>query len=219
MNGFGQGVIPACSTIFTRPFRKFCDSSTTIGKTFWSIPQPERRENPYRKESIERTRIVKPSDLLKCVAATYLFQPNRAARDYRGIRKEFENEIFKQDHSAEPYYLACFASYKFDFMVRNKRVPKSWQLYKYYALYGLGVRACNSKRMFDLRKADTSRSCAEIARILREEEFFVEPIKVVSNILEKIIADAKLVSRVDIRDQLRLYSFAKKFDGEFESQK
>ncbi|MDZ7769917.1 MAG: AIPR family protein [Woeseiaceae bacterium] len=95
-----------------RPFMKdleeYCKQQNADEKIFL-----ERRENQYRDESVERTRIVKPSDLLKCVVAMYLYFPNRAARDWRGIRRDFEDNIFQAEHGVEPYHLACLGSYKF----------------------------------------------------------------------------------------------------------
>ena len=198
---------------FMKDLEEFCRQQPEPERIFL-----ERRENQYREESVERTRIVKPSDLLKCVAAMYLYQPNRAARDYRGIRREFESEIFKEGHSVEPYYLACLASYKFNFMVRNKRVDKSWKIYKYYALYGLGIQACSSKDIFTMTRKDVAKSCKEIVATLINEEKFVAHISQVSKILDKILADSGLVSRVDIRDQLRLESFGRKFMSAFKAE-
>lgn len=95
----------------------------------------ERRENQYRDIKVERTRIFKPAELMKAITATYLGRPNRAARDYRGVRKEFIDAIFQPTHSVELYHLAAMCSYKFDFAVRNKRVERSRNIYKFYALF------------------------------------------------------------------------------------
>ncbi len=54
----------------------------------------------------------------------FIFQPHRAARDYRGIRKEFSEKIFRDEHSVVQYHVAAFASYKIDSAIRHKRVPR-----------------------------------------------------------------------------------------------
>jgi hypothetical protein len=95
----------------------------------------ERRENQYRDKNIERTRVIKPSELVKTVAAMYLFEPNRAARDFRAIRREYDALIFQDDHSVIPYHIACLANYKFEFLVRNQRVDRSRRIYKLYVLF------------------------------------------------------------------------------------
>ena len=61
----------------------------------------ERRENQYRDVKVERTRIFKPAELMKAITATYLGRPNRAARDYRGVRRDFKEEIFQPSHNVE----------------------------------------------------------------------------------------------------------------------
>lgn len=59
----------------------------------------ERRDNQYRDVASERTRIMRPSDLMKAAAAMFFYQPHRAARDHRGIQKEFSDRIFIEGHS------------------------------------------------------------------------------------------------------------------------
>src|SRR5690606_24431845 len=97
----------------------------------------ERRDNQYRDISIERTRILRPSDLMKVAAAMFFFHPHRAARDHRGIRKEFSERIFSKDHDVELYHLAAFALYKFDYLVRSAKVDRSRVIFRFYILYAL----------------------------------------------------------------------------------
>src|SRR5690606_25687594 len=97
----------------------------------------ERRDNQYRDISIERTRIFKPSDLMKAAAAMFFHQPHRAARDHRGIRSEFSERIFAEGHNVELYHVAALAMYKFDFLVRTAKIDRSRTIYRFYALYAL----------------------------------------------------------------------------------
>lgn len=195
---------------FMKDLEDFCRQQPEAGKIFL-----ERRENQYRNESVERTRIVKPSDVLKCVAAMFLFQPNRAARDYRGIRREFAGSVFQEAHSVEPYYLACFANYRFNFMVRNRRVNKDWKIYKYYALYALGADACNGADIFKMGKTTAKSVCDSIAITLSDEDSFVDHIERVCSIVERILEERGELSRAGIRDQLRLEKFGKEFIKEW----
>ena len=61
-------------------------------------------------------------------------------------------------------------------MVRNKRVDKSWKIYKYYALYGLGIHAFGSKDIFKMKRADVTRTCKEIAATLSDEDKFIDEV-------------------------------------------
>lgn len=197
-----------------RPFMKdleeYCKQQSTDERIFL-----ERREYQYRDESVERTRIVKPSDLLKCVVAMYLYIPNRAARDWRGIRREYEDKIFQADHGVEPYHFACLGSYKFDFMVRNKRVDKSWKIYKYYSLYALGIKACKGKNLFKLPKKDFQIACGKIKSVLTDENKFVNHIEDVSALIDKLLKKRQLQTREQIRDTLRSEVFGDEFQEQY----
>ena len=193
-----------------KDLEEYCKQQNADEKIFL-----ERRENQYRDESVERTRIVKPSDLLKCVVAMYLYFPNRAARDWRGIRRDFEDEIFQAEHGVEPYHLACLGSYKFNFMVRNKRVDKSWKIYKFYSLYALGIKACLGKGLFKLSKNEFHDACDEIKNILTDEDRFIDHITDVANLIDELLEERKLETREQIRDTLRSESFGKEFQKHY----
>lgn len=68
-------------TPFMKDLEEYCREQPADVRIFI-----ERRENQYRNETVERTRVCKPSELVKSMAAMFLFQPHRSARDYRGIR-------------------------------------------------------------------------------------------------------------------------------------
>jgi hypothetical protein len=197
-----------------RPFMKdleeYCRQQKTDEKIFL-----ERRENQYREETVERTRIVKSSDLLKCVVAMYLYFPNRAARDWRGIRRDFENEIFQPDHGVEPYHLACLGNYKFNFMVRNKRVNQSWKIYKFYSLYSLGIKACKGENLFSLSKKDFKAACASIKNTIVDENIFVNHITGVAQLINQLLRNRNLSTREQIRDMLRSEVFGNEFQKKY----
>lgn len=65
---------------FMKNFEEYCQSLDDERRIFF-----ERSENQFRGQKVEKARIMQPSTLMKTVAATLLNQPNRSARDYRGI--------------------------------------------------------------------------------------------------------------------------------------
>ncbi|PSJ64910.1 AIPR family protein [Kumtagia ephedrae] len=171
----------------------------------------ERRENQYRNELIERTRICKPSDLVKAVAAMFLSQPHRAARDYRGIRKEFSSQIFQETHFVPLYHAAAFASYRADFALRNRRINGSWGIYKYYALAAAGQRLGGEHDVFSLKKSKQEAIATAIIELFRDEASLVKHYKEVVSILEKIAGLTHAASRERLRDFLRTESVASQF--------
>lgn len=68
---------------FMKSFEEYCRGLDADNIIYF-----ERRENQYRRQNVERTRVMQPSALMKAVAAALLAQPHRAARDYRGILAE-----------------------------------------------------------------------------------------------------------------------------------
>ena len=163
----------------------------------------ERRENQYRDVKAERTRIFKPAELMKTIAATYLGRPNRAARDYRGVRGEFRDEIFQPNHNVELYHLAAMCSYKFDFAVRNKRVERSRNIYKYYALFATLRDYWDGFNLLNESASVQRRVSGEVANLLEDEEKWIQHIEKVSKVLDDKISEQGLETREQIRDYIR----------------
>ncbi len=87
----------------------------------------ERRDNQYRNQDIERTRIMQPSVLMKAVAASLLFQPQRAGRDYRGIISDYEDKLFLDGQDVRIYHAVAYLYYRLEFLWRNQRVDNEIQ--------------------------------------------------------------------------------------------
>lgn len=176
----------------------------------------ERRENQYRNEIVERTRIVKPSELMKAVAATYLFQPHRAARDFRGIRSEYSEKLFLEDHSVMPYHAASYAAYRFDYLVRNKRLPRANNIYKFYILSELGRDNTSGTDIFSAKSSRMNDACEAIINLARSEAQLIDfcertAQKVEGLLASRFEADVAEMPRERIRDALRSETFALDF--------
>ena len=178
----------------------------------------ERRENQYRDVKVERTRIVKPAELMKAIAATYLGRPNRAARDHRGVRREFKNKMFQPNHNVELYHLAAMCSYKFDFAVRNKRVGRSGNIYKFYALFAALRNSWEGPNLLNESANVQRRVSGEVTNLLEDEEKWVQHIERISRVLDDQISGQKLETREQTRDYIRtdsaLAAFIEKAYGE-----
>lgn len=163
----------------------------------------ERRENQYRNVDAERTRIFKPAELIKAVTATYLGQPNRAARDYRSVRKELGDQIFQPTHNVELYHLAAMCSYKFDFAVRNRRVERSRNIYKFYALFSALRDSWNGDNLLNQPRRVQNRVVKKVTALLDNEDKWIKHIEKVSTVLDRRIKRQKLKTREQIRDYIR----------------
>lgn len=171
----------------------------------------ERRDNQYRDVSVERTRIMKPSDLMKVAAAMLFFQPQRAARDHRGIRKEFSQRIFLESHSVELYHMIALSLYKFDYMVRTGKTDRSRAIYKFYILFSLVREKWINPDLLDATPKAQSSGIKHVIGIVKNSDEFSEHINKIGNYLDQLVAQSSTRSREQIRDYIRTESFAEQF--------
>lgn len=163
----------------------------------------ERRENQYRDVAAERTRVMRATDIMKAAAAFFFHQPHRAARDHRGIRKEFADKIFLPDHSVELYHAAALALYKFDYLIRTSKIDRSRSIYKYYALFALSVKLWPEANILNASKKAQNNFYRCAMEIIQDSEKFSAHVESVSKRLDKIIAKSSAKSREQVRDYIR----------------
>ncbi|QBG93777.1 AIPR family protein [Xanthomonas oryzae] len=181
---------------FMKDLEEYCQSKDGDERIFI-----ERRENQYRNVSIERARIMKPSELMKAAAAMFFFQPNRAARDHRGIRSEFAEKIFQPSHSVELYHLAAYASYRFGYLIRTSKVDRAKAIYKYYCLFSLIRKIWATPNIISASKKDQRKVLDGAYQILIDEDQFIRHINQVSDQLDGFLGDGR--TREQIRDAIR----------------
>ncbi|NBR35403.1 MAG: hypothetical protein EBT90_12215 [Rhodobacteraceae bacterium] len=76
-----------------RPFMKDLEEYFTAGQKPLQLFL-ERRENQYLDESIEKTKIIKPQDLIKALTAIFKLKPQTAFRDWRKIKTGIRGPFF-----------------------------------------------------------------------------------------------------------------------------
>jgi hypothetical protein len=82
----------------------------------------ERRTGQYSKMKLEGTRIIKRRHLIKAYAAVLLDEAHRTTRVSEIIAPR-GNNLFQPSDSILPYYTAASALYRFEWLLRNKRIP------------------------------------------------------------------------------------------------
>ena len=175
----------------------------------------ERRDNQYRDVAIERTRIMKPSDLMKTAAAAFFFQPNRAARDHRGIRKEFADKIFLRDHSVELYHMAALSLYKFDYLVRTSKVPRTYVINKFFVLFALVRQFWDTPDLLEANPRQRSRVRRSVMAIILDNDRYAAHIENVSDHIDSLISASGAKTREQVRDFIRTESFLESFTKSF----
>lgn len=199
---------------FMKDLEEYCASQSISSRIYI-----ERRDNQYRDISIERTRIFRPSDLMKAAAAMFFYQPHRAARDHRGIRKEFSNRIFLESHNVELYYLAAYSLYKFDYLIRSGKVDRSRVIFRFYALYALIKKHWKTPDILDMAPKSQKNVRDSVILILNDNEKFADHIEDVSGHIESLTAVAGITSREKIRDYIRSESMIDEFTKRLFSNK
>ncbi len=191
---------------FMKDIEEYCFAQSGDARIFI-----ERRDNQYRDISIERTRILRPSDLMKVAAAMFFYQPHRAARDHRGIRKEFSTRIFLEDHNVELYHVAALALYKFDYLIRSGKIDRSRVIFRFYALYALIREHWQTPTILDAKLAKQKDVRNAIMATLQDNELFVKHIEKTAQCLDQIISESSVTTREQIRDYIRSESVVNQF--------
>lgn len=171
----------------------------------------ERRENQYRNQDVERTRIMQPSVLMKAVAACLLFQPQRAARDYRGILSEYEKKIFLDDQDVRIYHAVAYLYYRLEFLWRNQKLDNSYKTFRYYILAGIGLKFANARDVFSMKKAAMTTISEAIISLCKDEERLKEAVVEIVDAVEKRLAAMGVTTQERVRDTIRSETFATQF--------
>jgi hypothetical protein len=198
---------------FMKSFEEYCNSLDDDHRIYF-----ERRENQFRGQKVEKARIIQPSALMKAVAATLLNQPNRAARDYRGISLEYQDKLFKDEHDVRPYYASCYLHYKLDFLWRNQRIDSSLKIYRYYLMAAIGRTAFGSGDVFSKRKSDIEQISDRVIRFCDNETVMKSVIEKIGRALNRRISSMGIDAREKLRDTIRSETFAKAFDSDLTNE-
>jgi len=86
----------------------------------------ERRDCQYDGfPEVEKTRVVPPHALIRSFGAMFLDEPTKVTRNYKSIRDQVGEKIFREGDKLEPYYVAAFATYRLECLLRNQRLSSS----------------------------------------------------------------------------------------------
>jgi len=191
---------------FMKSFEEYCRSLDAE-----EIIHFERRDNQYRNQDIERTRLMQPSVLMKAVAACLLYQPQRAARDYRGILSEYESVIFLDDQDVRIYHAVAYLYYRMEFLWRNQRIENGYKTFRYYILAGIGLALTKGEKVFGMKKAKLASLSEALVALAKDEDKLKKAVTEVVSVVEEQLASLKDMSQERIRDAIRSESFAVSF--------
>lgn len=171
----------------------------------------ERREHQYRGQNVERVRIIQPSVMMKALAATILFQPHRAGRDYRGIISEYENKLFQEDHDVRIYHAACYLYYRLEFLWRNQRIDGRYRVYRYYIMCAIGMVITQAADVFSMKKAKIEKVSKNIVSLSKNEDKLKLAVLDTISIIDRQLKETTSSSQEKVRDTIRSETFSNAF--------
>jgi AIPR protein len=141
---------------------------------FQSYPVPrklfyERRSRQYDRLSVEKTRIVTPTNLIRAFAAMFLGEPHQTMRSYRLLSRRVGTDIFADGHRLEPYYVAAFALYRLEYMFRNYRLLTAFKLARYQLLLAARLLADPSP-LPRMNAREMERYCQRLSELLADSD-------------------------------------------------
>ena len=196
---------------FMKSFEEYCQSLGDEQRIFF-----ERRENQYRGQKVEKARIVQPSTLMKAVAATLLNEPNRSARDPRGITAEYQDKLFLEEHDVRLYHAACYLHYRLDYLWRNQKLNNELKIYRFYFMAAIGKKVIGNTNVFTKKRQDIEAISAKIVDLAGDESRLRAAVKKLHDLLNTQISEKS--TREKIRDTIRSESFARTFDRILEKE-
>lgn len=192
---------------FMKNFEEYCRNLDSEEIIYF-----ERRDNQYRnQENIERTRIMQPYVLMKAVAACLLFQPQRAARDHRGILSDYESTIFLDEHDVRIYHAVCYLYYRLEFLWRNQRIDNRYKTFRYYILAGIGLQMTGATNVFGMKKGKIATTAEAIIQLSKDEDSLKAAVIRIAQVIDERLLEMGISSQERIRDTIRSETFSSTF--------
>ncbi len=191
---------------FMKSFEEYCRSLPVEEVIYF-----ERRDNQYRHQEVERTRVMQPSILMKAIAACLLYQPQRAARDYRGILSEYEAKIFLDTHDVRLYHAVAYLYYRLEFLWRNQKIDNSYKTFRYYILAGIGLKVAKGVDIFAMKKNKIANISQQILDLAKNEDSLKSSVDEIVAVVEDGLKYLGQSGQEKIRDAIRSETFSTTF--------
>ena len=155
-------------------FLAVTDFAKKLELFFRSFPEDqrlyyERRSHQYDSASIEKTRIVTSSNLIRAFAAMFLAEPHTTTRSYSSLADKVGTDIFVESHRLEPYYVAAFTLYKLEYLFRNQSLESQYKPARFHIL--LAVRLLiNPQQLPRMNSHEMERFCRAMLEKLWEDD-------------------------------------------------
>ncbi len=145
----------------------------------------ERRAHQFDAADIAKARIVVHQDLVRAVGAMFLGEPHNTTRTFRALRAKVGVDIFVDDHRFEPYYVAGYSLYRFEQLLKEKKIDRRFTSARYQILFALRW-LLDADRFPFMNSKDMAKRCDAMMAVLWDDakctEQFVRATEVIDDV-------------------------------------
>jgi len=135
----------------------------------------ERRDGQYTSLSIEKTRIITFSNMIRAFAAMFLNEPHATTRNFGRLKAKVGTWIFAKNQKMDSYYIAALALYRLEFMFRNGKLDPKYKPARYHIIlamrlliagYQMPNITANAMETYCQKLADTLQDVAKAEEVI-----------------------------------------------------
>lgn len=129
----------------------------------------ERRSRQYsERKDVEKTRVISRVQLTRAYLAMFLDEPARIGR-YKSLLSLRGKDLFVDGQAPILYYAAAATSYRLEWLIRNRRIPKTYSPARYHLLAAMKLRLVGPGPIPRSPKA-AERECEQILKVVWDQD-------------------------------------------------
>lgn len=172
----------------------------------------ERRSKQYsERKDVEKTRIITRAQLTRAYLAMFLDEPARLGH-YRSLLAARGKELFVEGQYPILYYTAAATSYRLEWLIRNRRIPKTYSPARYHLLAAIKLRLVGAGALPRNSRA-AEQECQRILKVVWDASASEHLVLELLRPLQRAI-DAELEGGVPPGEMVRTQRFAERFRRE-----
>lgn len=168
----------------------------------------ERRSKQYAENNVERTRIVTRPQLIRIFASMFLDEPARAGRYVRELREARRSDLFNPNQNPLAYYTSAAAYYRIEWLLRNRRIDRSYSPARYQLLAAMKVRIIGDGPLpAGNRKSKVE--CDKLLKVIWDAQASEDLVKELLPVIDEVVSEEN-PGQTLTRDTVRTRSFTDK---------
>jgi hypothetical protein len=207
-----QTVITAEDLSAREEFHRLLEDFFFRGREKQSSLYYERRSKQYsERKDVEKTRVITRAQLTRAYLAMFLEEPARLGH-FRTLITARGKELFVSGQQPILYYTAAATSYRVEWLIRNRRIPKDYSPARYHVLAAIKLRLLGSGPVPQTARA-AEKECARILDVIWDANASEHLVLELLDPLQRAI-DAGPKENVPLGEMVRTQRFADRFRRE-----